>query len=122
MLGLLKEQNSAVHDKKIIELEEAHSKLVSTNNLLNREVSRLEEDMRRLTIDIEGDTKEQNYLRNKRQDQMLLVECGHKQVRVLRIQNQDKQVDENLLKLRVKQAEKAIEKVGGKVFCLEKQR
>lgn len=122
MLGTMKDQDLEKHEQKINELEEIHNKLMATSNLLNKEVNRLEEDMRRLTMDLQGDAKEQNYLKNKRQDNLLLAECGHKQLKALKIQNQDKQVDINLLKLRVKQAEKAIDKVGGRVFCLEKQR
>ncbi|KAK6644584.1 hypothetical protein RUM43_000851 [Polyplax serrata] len=122
MLGLLKDQDSPQHDKKIAELEEIHAKLVATSNLLTKEVGRLEDDMRRITMDLQGDTKEQEYLKNKRQENVLFVECGNKQLNALRALNQEKQVDMNLLKLRVKQAEKAIDRVGGKVFCLEKQR
>ena len=122
LLSIVKDEDSEKYEKRYAELEEIHTKLVATNNLLNKEVVRLEEDMRRLAIDLQGDSKEQDYLKNKRQENVLFVECGQKQLKALRAQNQNKQVDINLLKLRVKQAEKAIDKVGGKVFCLEKQK
>lgn len=122
MLGSIKEDDFEKHEKKILELEEVHKKLSATNSLLTKEVSRLEEEMRRLTVDIQIDSKELDSLKSKRQDNILLTEGGQKQLKAMRTKNQDKQVDENVLKLRVKQAEKAIDKIGGKVFSLEKQR
>lgn len=122
MLGAIKENDSEKYEKKISDLEEVHKKLSATNSLLTKEVSRLEEEMRRLTADIQIDSKELDSLKSKRQDNILLTEGGQKQLKAMRARNQDKQVDENVLKLRVKQAEKAIDKVGGKVFSLEKQR
>lgn len=122
MIGAVADDEREKHEKRITDLEAVHTKIMATHSLLTKEVSRLEEEMRRLTSDLYNDSKELDALKSKRQDNILLTEGGQKQLKAMRVKNQDRQVDENVLKLRVKQSEKAIDKVGGKLFSLEKQR
>lgn len=122
MLGLAKEENTEKFDKKIEELEESYERLQAKNALLSKEVARLEEERRRLTAEMQSDSKVLESLSSKRQDNILLTEGGLKQLKAMRLRTQELQVEENVLKLRVRQAEQAIEKVGGKLFSLEKQR
>ncbi|KAL0281303.1 UNVERIFIED_CONTAM: hypothetical protein PYX00_002331 [Menopon gallinae] len=122
MLGLAKEDNVEKYDKKIEELEECHDRLQAKNSLLSKEVARLEEERRRLTAEMHNDSKALEFLNSKKQDNILLTEGGLKQLKVMRRRTQELQVEENVMKLRVRQAEQAVEKMGGKLFSLEKQR
>nr|CAD7573983.1 unnamed protein product [Timema californicum] len=88
-----------------------------------KKIAELEEDMeRRMSSGLASDTEELARLKNKRQDQMLLMNGGEKQLKVSQCQSQDRQVEENLLKLRVNQASAAISKEGDKVYTLERHR
>nr|CAD7404354.1 unnamed protein product [Timema cristinae] len=88
-----------------------------------KKIAELEEDMeRRMSSGLASDMEELARLKNKRQDQMLLMNGGEKQLKVSQCQSQDRQVEENLLKLRVNQASAAISKEGDKVYTLERHR
>jgi hypothetical protein len=78
--------------------------------------------MRRLTKALNADAAELEKLVDKRQDQILLIDGGRKQLKLSKIHDQEKQVEENILRLRVAQAERAIAQEGNKVFSLEKQK
>nr|CAD7198868.1 unnamed protein product [Timema douglasi] len=110
------------HLKKIAELEEVLGDKTTTLNLLNSQINRLEDMERRISSGLASDTEELARLKNKRQDQMLLMNGGEKQLKVSQCQSQDRQVEENLLKLRVNQASAAISKEGDKVYTLERHR
>lgn len=68
------------------------------------------------------DSAELEKLTGKRQDQILLTAGGQKQLKLGNAHNQAKQVEENVLRLRVVQAEKAIALEGDNVYSLEKQK
>lgn len=78
--------------------------------------------MQRLTKAISAYSAELEKLADKRQNQILLRDGGQKQLRLSKSHNQEKQVEENLLRLRVYQAEKAIAHEGDEVYSLEKQK
>lgn len=78
--------------------------------------------MQRLTKAITADSAELEKLVDKRQNQMLLRDGGQKQLKLSKSHNQEKQVEENILRLRVDQAEKAIDREGDEVYSLEKQK
>jgi hypothetical protein len=75
-----------------------------------------------LTKALSEDLAELEKLTGKRQDQILLTDGGQKQLKLSKADNQAKQVEENILRLRVAQAEKAIAHEGDKVYSLEKQK
>jgi hypothetical protein len=78
--------------------------------------------MRGLAKALNADSAELEKLVHKRQDQILLAEGGQKQLKLRKVHNQEKQVEENILRLRVAQAERAIAREGNKVYSLEKQK
>ncbi|CAG2053558.1 unnamed protein product [Timema podura] len=120
--GNLNMDEKEAHLKKIAELEEVLGDKTTTLNLLNSQINRLEDMERRMSSGLASDTEELARLKSKRQDQMLLMNGGEKQLKVSQCQSQDRQVEENLLKLRVNQASKAISKEGDKVYTLERHR
>nr|CAD7588601.1 unnamed protein product [Timema genevievae] len=120
--GNLNTDEKEAHLKKIAELEEVLADKTTTLNLLNSQINRLEDMERRMSSGLASDTEELARLKSKRQDQMLLMNGGEKQLMVSQRQSQDRQVEENLLKLRVNQASKAISKEGNKVYTLERHR
>lgn len=75
-----------------------------------------------MTKALKEDSAELENLAGKRQDQILLTDGGQKQLKLDQAHNQAKQVEENVLRLRVVQAEKAIAHEGDKVYSLEKQK
>jgi hypothetical protein len=78
--------------------------------------------MRRMAKVIKADDVELEKLADKQQDQVLLTEGGQKQLKLSKDCYQEKQVEENVLRLRVAQAEKVIAQEGDKVYSLEKQK
>jgi len=78
--------------------------------------------MQRLTKAVSAESAELEKLADKRQNQILLRDGGQKQLKLSKSHNQEKQVEENILRLRVHQAEKAIAHEGDEVYSLEKQK
>jgi hypothetical protein len=75
-----------------------------------------------LTSAIHSDSAELQKLVDRQQGQILLRDGGQKHLKSSKAHNQEKQVEENILRLRVAQAEKAIAHEGDKVYSLEKQK
>jgi hypothetical protein len=78
--------------------------------------------MRRLTKALDVDSAELKKLVDQRRDKILLADGGQKQLKLSKVHNEEKQVEENILHLRVAQAERAIALEGNKVHSLEKQK
>jgi len=78
--------------------------------------------MQRLIKAVSAESAELENVADKRQNQILLRDGGQKQLKLSKSYNQEKQVEENILRLRVHQAEKAIAHEGDKVYSLEKQK
>lgn len=61
-------------------------------------------------------------LRDKKQKLIALIDGGEKQLISLQTANEEKQIEENLLRLKVNQIEKLMSSIDGKVYNLEKYR
>lgn len=61
-------------------------------------------------------------LKNKLQDQLLRFEKGRKHTNLAKQRTQEKQVEENLLRLRVSQIQKARDKEDKNIYNLQKMR
>jgi hypothetical protein len=59
-------------------------------------------------------------LKDKQQELLVSIEGGEKQLKAAQFKYEDKMVDENILELRVKEAEKMAFKVDDKLYDLEK--
>lgn len=116
------DEETEAMNAKIAELEDVLSEHTEVKNFLQAQVTRLEDEMRRLGIAIAADTELIETLRGKLQDQILLFEGGVKQAAVAKLKSQQKQVEENVLRLKVSQLEKSISKENDNIYDLQKFR
>lgn len=61
-------------------------------------------------------------LKSKKQDLLLLLDGGEKRLKTAQSQNEERQVEENIMRLRVSQLERMTSNVSDKVYNLEKYR
>lgn len=116
------DEETEAMNAKIAELEDILAEHTEVKNFLQAQVNRLEDEMRRLGIAIAADTELILSLKGKLQDQILLFEGGVKQAAAAKLKSQQKQVEENVLRLKVSQLEKSISKEDDDIYDLEKFR
>ncbi|XP_044008258.1 coiled-coil domain-containing protein 39 [Aphidius gifuensis] len=106
--------------KKIIEqLEKTMADKLSINKLLQNHILNLQKDIRKIQNNLNNDNEELLILKNKKQNLSSLIEGGEKQLKIYQNLNEEKQVAENILLLRVTQAEKMMKNIGNKLYNLE---
>jgi hypothetical protein len=76
--------------------------------------------MRRLTTAIVADQSQLGLLKDKLQSQNLSFEGGQKQLQALKNSIQENQVEENILRLRVDQLNKAMKKEEKSIYTMQK--
>lgn len=76
--------------------------------------------MKKISSCLTRENEELERLRNKKQDLLLLVDGGEKRLKAAQSQNEEKQVEENIMRLRVSQLERLTSNVSDKVYDLEK--
>lgn len=79
-------------------------------------------DRKKITNNIANDSGELEQLKNKRQDFLLLTNGSEKTLKAAQSHNEEKQVEENILRLKVSQIEQMMSSVGDKVYNLQKYR
>ncbi|XP_044268674.1 GRIP and coiled-coil domain-containing protein 2-like [Tribolium madens] len=105
---------------KLVELESKIAEHAEIKNLLKDQVNKIRDDMRRLTTAIVADQNQLSVLKDKLQHQHLNFEGGQKQLQVLKNSIQEKQVEENILRLRVNQLNKAMKKEENSIYTMKK--
>lgn len=85
-------------------------------------MNKLEDEKRRLTSEFASDEEHLLSLQNKVQDQLIIFENGTKQMKAAKLHTQEKQVEENVLKLRVHQLEKIVKKEDKNIYNSQKFR
>lgn len=90
--------------------------------MLQAQINRLSDEMRRLSNTLTADNKVLDGLRDKLQNQVLLYEGGLKQTTTAKQLSQQKQVEENLLRLRVDSLTKNLAKEDTNIYNLQKYR
>lgn len=88
--------------------------------MLQNQVNSIEDEMRRLTAAIQSDNSQMEVLKDKLQNEVLSFEDGTKQAAASKQRSQQKQVEENLLRLRVNQLENIIKREQNRIFNLQK--
>ncbi|GJQ67331.1 hypothetical protein Trydic_g8230 [Trypoxylus dichotomus] len=116
------DEETEAMNAKIADLEAVLAEHTEVKNFLQGQVTRLEDEMRRLGIAISADAELIESLRGKLQDQILLFEGGVKQAAAAKLKSQQKQVEENVLRLKVSQLGKAISKEDDHIYDLQKFR
>ncbi|KAK7870343.1 hypothetical protein R5R35_000518 [Gryllus longicercus] len=120
--GQMDVENKEELESKIHDAEQQLKQKREEHSLLTGQVRQLEDTMRRIQANMGIDDREMRALENRRQDGLLLTEGGEKQVVATRRLFQEKQVEESLLRLRLRQAEEALNKEGDALYSLDKQR
>lgn len=85
-------------------------------------MNKLEDEKRRLTSEFVSDEERLKNLHNKVQDQLIIFENGTKQMKAAKLHTQEKQVEENVLKLRVHQLENVVKKEDKEIYNSQKYR
>ena len=78
--------------------------------------------MRKMSNCLSNENDELERLRSKKQDLLLLLDGGEKRLKTAQSRNEEKQVEENIMRLRVSQLERMTLNVSDKVYDLEKYR
>lgn len=120
--GECQDDFSEVHQ---IRLRELQAVLQSTNemtNLLQAQLTHLEDDRRRMSISTTADSELLQTLHARLNDRMLMVEGAVKLVAQKRINNNVRKVEQNVLSVRVKSVEKSVKQEGGVIYTLQRQR
>ncbi|XP_036139360.1 coiled-coil domain-containing protein 39 [Monomorium pharaonis] len=118
------------HDKSEVErkqtrIEELQTTLkekTATSKLLQTQIVNLEHDMRKVSNCLSNENEELERLRSKKQDLLLLLDGGEKRLKIAQSRNEERQVEENIMRLRVSQLERMTSNVSDKVYDLEKYR
>uniref|UniRef100_A0A6P7GYN5 Coiled-coil domain-containing protein 39 n=1 Tax=Diabrotica virgifera virgifera TaxID=50390 RepID=A0A6P7GYN5_DIAVI len=106
--------------QKLDELEKTLSDYKELQHSLQIQVDRLREEMRRLTTVITADKEVLDTLKNKCENFLLVYEISQKHIVVAKRSVQEKQVEENMMRLRINQIEKDKKKEEKQIFNLEK--
>ncbi|XP_029154852.1 coiled-coil domain-containing protein 39 isoform X1 [Nylanderia fulva] len=107
---------------KIEELQAVLNERTTTSKLLQNQIASLEHDMRKISSCLSNENEELERLRSKKQDLLLLLDGGEKRLKIAQSQNEERQVEENIMRLRVSQLERITLNVSDKVYDLEKYR
>lgn len=78
--------------------------------------------MRKMSNCLTSENDELEWLRSKKQDLLLLLDGGEKRLRIAQSRNEERQVEESIMRLRVSQLERMMMNVSDKVYDLEKYR
>ncbi|XP_025157961.1 coiled-coil domain-containing protein 39 isoform X2 [Harpegnathos saltator] len=108
--------------QRIEELQAVLSEKTATSKLLQSQITTLEHDMRMISNCLTNENDEIERLRSKKQDLLLLLDGGEKRLKVAQSRNEERQVEENIMRLRVSQLERMTSNVSDKVYNLEKYR
>ncbi|XP_070531224.1 coiled-coil domain-containing protein 39-like isoform X1 [Cardiocondyla obscurior] len=107
---------------RIEELQAVLNEKTATSKLLQSQLVSLEHDMRKVYNSLSSENHELVRLRSKKQDLLLLIDGGEKRLKIAQSQNEERQVEENIMRLRVLQLEGMISNMSDKVYDLEKYR
>ncbi|XP_018335648.1 coiled-coil domain-containing protein 39 [Agrilus planipennis] len=102
------DESGVIIQQKYEELVKKFDEVSETRNLLQKQATALQDEMRRLTCAITADDAQTGLLKEKLQEQITYYEVGKKQLVTAGNNSRKKRVDENVLRLRVDQLEKSI--------------
>ncbi|KYM94482.1 Coiled-coil domain-containing protein 39 [Cyphomyrmex costatus] len=107
---------------RIEELQTVLKEKTATSKLLQNQIVSLEHDMKKVSSCLSNKNDELERLRSKKQDLLLLLDGGEKLLKIAQSRNEEKQVEENIIRLQVLQLERMTSNVSDKVYDLEKYR
>ncbi|KYN38536.1 Coiled-coil domain-containing protein 39 [Trachymyrmex septentrionalis] len=107
---------------RIEELQAVFKEKTATSKLLQNQIVSLEHDMKKVSTGLLNENDELERLRSKKQDLLLLLDGGEKRLKIAESRNEEKQVEENIIRLQVLQLKRMTSNVSDKVYDLEKYR
>ncbi|KAF2896034.1 hypothetical protein ILUMI_10127 [Ignelater luminosus] len=116
------DENKQILEEKLIELEKALADENEVKQMLQSQVQNIEDEMRRLTTAIQSDNAQLESLQDKLQNEVLSFEGGMKQTTTAKQRSQQRQVDENILRLRVNQLENIMKREDYNIYTMQKFR
>ncbi|XP_076271047.1 coiled-coil domain-containing protein 39-like [Rhynchophorus ferrugineus] len=116
------EEQSDEKEERIKELEKTYSDHSEVYHTLQGQVDRLQDEMRKLSNFIANDRDQLQILQNKVENHLLIYDIGRKQIAAAKKSTQEKQVEENIMRLRIDHIEKAMAEEEQKIFNLQKLR
>ncbi|KAJ8951833.1 hypothetical protein NQ318_019808 [Aromia moschata] len=114
--------NSEEKERRIRELEQSLADHKDVHHTLQNQVDRLEEEMHRLSNTMALDKEQQNILQDRCEQHLLVFEISKKHIAAAKRSTQEKQVEENMMRLRINQIEKDMKKEDKQIYSLEKLR
>ncbi|KAG5682425.1 hypothetical protein PVAND_011778 [Polypedilum vanderplanki] len=122
MQGTIDEEENAILDERRTHLESVFADKVKADEIMKTQIARTEEDMRKLSTVYQNSISEYEKIIDKLKEKKIIMEGGEKQQKIIQHQNQEKLVEQNLLKIKIAQMEKLITKQADKAFSLEKHK
>ncbi|CRK99386.1 CLUMA_CG012751, isoform A [Clunio marinus] len=122
MKGNVDDENLIKLEHHRVYLEKKYKDKIETDELMKAQVSRVEEDLKKLSSIYQNSFAEYKRNEQRLKERKRTVDGGEKQQKILNQQNQEKLVEQNLLKIRITQMEKQISKQTEKAFSLEKHK
>ncbi|XP_055602569.1 coiled-coil domain-containing protein 39 [Uranotaenia lowii] len=90
--------------------------------LLQTQISKINIDFRHLDVIYQQDCAEIERIIGKLKEKTLIVEGGEKKLKQCTVENQERLVEKSLLKMRIQQMEKNLDKQNDKLYTLERHR
>lgn len=109
-------------EDQIRSLEMAYEGKKQTLNQLQTQTIKMEDDLRKMTYEFNNGNNEMEKLSGKLKEKKLNVEGGEKMFKQTTIETQEHLVEMSLMRMRVKQMEKALAKQDDKAYTLEKHK
>lgn len=122
MKGTVDEEETKRLDNRRRRLEKIYEDKVKADEMMKAEIEKIEEDMRKLSTVYQNSIAEFDRLHEQLKEKKISVDGGEKQRKILNQQNQEKLVEQNLLKIRISQMEKQIAKQTDKAYSLERHK
>lgn len=120
MKGSMSPDENLKRDDQIRSLETTHEKKKQSLYQLQTQTVKMEDDLRKMTNEFNNGTSEMEKLTGKLKEKKLMVEGGEKMFKQKTIETQEYMVELSLMRMRVKQMEKAIAKQDDRAYTLEK--
>ncbi|KAF5307787.1 hypothetical protein FQR65_LT06659 [Abscondita terminalis] len=107
---------------KINELEKKLSGENELKGMIQKQIVNIQDEMRRLTNAIESDNSQMSVLKDKLQNEVLSCEDGIKKAKESKQLLQRRQVEENVIRLRVNQLENVMKREENSIYSMQKLR
>ncbi|KAF5275674.1 hypothetical protein FQA39_LY06786 [Lamprigera yunnana] len=122
ILGNTVNEDSQALREKVAELEKHFSDENELKLIIQNQIVGIEDEMRRLTTTIQSDNNQMYTLKDKLQNEILSCEDGAKQSKEAKLRTQQKQVNENVLRLRVNELENLMKREASSIYNMQKFR